>query len=118
MKLALDRKKIVECRKIAVKISKDVRKMIDAHSTVATERSVLRLMGISGAFYNPQIKQHYPLVNVIVDQLQADDALGRGATYWIANACLERGLSPAEVADEIMRSGGALKLAHMPRKKD
>ena len=41
MKLALDRKKISDCRKIAVKISKDVRKMINAHSTVATERSVL-----------------------------------------------------------------------------
>jgi beta-lysine 5,6-aminomutase alpha subunit len=99
MKLALDRKKISDCRKIAVKISKDVRKMINAHSTVATERSVLRLMGIEGAYHNPQIKQHYPLANVLVDQLQEDGALGHGASYWIANACLDRSLSPAEIAE-------------------
>ncbi|MGZ3659516.1 MAG: lysine 5,6-aminomutase subunit alpha TIM-barrel domain-containing protein, partial [Bdellovibrionota bacterium] len=104
MKLALDRKKIADCRKIAVKISKDVRKMIDAHSTVAQERSCVRLMGIDGAYFNPTIKQHYPLANVIVDQLQEDDALGRGVSFWMANACLQSEQSPAEIAAEIVRA--------------
>jgi len=101
MKLALDRKKIAACRKIAVKVSQDVRGMINAHSTVAQERSCLRLMGIDGALYNPKIKQHYPLANVIVDQLEGDGVLGRGASYWMANACLQTGKSPAEIAEGV-----------------
>ena len=105
MKLNLDRSKIAVCRKIAVKISQDVRKMIDAHSTVATERSVLRLLGVSGAYYNPEIKQHYPLANVIVDQLQESGALGRGASFWMANACLQENKAPAEIADAIRARG-------------
>jgi beta-lysine 5,6-aminomutase alpha subunit len=99
MKLALDRQKIALCRKIASRINADVRKMIDAHSTVATERSALRLMGIEGA---KQInKNFYPLTNVVVDQLQAADALGKGASFWMANACLATGLTPAEVAEKV-----------------
>ncbi|MGZ3650187.1 MAG: lysine 5,6-aminomutase subunit alpha [Bdellovibrionota bacterium] len=113
MKLALDRKKIADCRKIAVKISKDVRKMIDAHSTVAQERSCVRLMGIDGAYFNPTIKQHYPLANVIVDQLQEDDALGRGVSFWMANACLQSEQSPAEIAAEIVRANGEFRLSKL-----
>lgn len=113
MKLALDRRQIALCRKIAVDISRDVRKMIDAHSTVATERSCLRLMGIEGAYLNPKIKQHYPLANVIVDQLAEDDALSRGASFWMANACLARNQTPAEIADDIVKSGGELRLSKL-----
>ncbi len=98
MKLALDRKKIAACRKIAVKVSRDVRAMIDEHTTVAQERSCLRLMGIEGAFHNPKIKQYYPLANVIVDQLQEDGALARGVSYWMANACLQKKMAPATTA--------------------
>ena len=115
MKLALDRKKIAACRKIAVKISRDVRKMIDAHSTVAQERSCLRLMGVDGAYLNPKIKQYYPLANVIVDQLQEDGVLASGASYLMANACVQRKQSPAQIADEIVRSNGELRLARLER---
>ncbi len=113
MKLNLDRKKIAACRKIAVKVSKDVREMIEAHGTVATERSCLRLMGISGALHNPKIKQYYPLANVIVDQLEEDGALSRGVSYWMANACLQQKMSPAEIADEIVKSNGEFRLARL-----
>ena len=101
MKLALDRKKIAVCRKIAVQVSKDVRTMIDSHSTVATERSVLRLMGIEGAKHIPANNQHYPLVNVVIDQLQQDQALPKGASFWMANACLALGKTPIEIASAV-----------------
>lgn len=114
MKLALDRKKISECRKISVKISRDVRKMIDSHSTVAMERSVLRLMGIDGAKHIPNSNQYYPLANIIIDQLQADGALANGAAFWMANACLQLGLAPAQVAEQV--ASGQLSLSKLPLK--
>jgi beta-lysine 5,6-aminomutase alpha subunit len=113
MKLALDSKKIAACRKIAVKVSHDVRKMIDAHTTVAQERCTLRLMGIDGAYLNPKIKQYYPYANVIVDQLVEDGAISGGATRWMANACLVLKKSPAEVVEEMMKSD--LRLAKLER---
>lgn len=116
MKLALDRKKITECRKIAARISLSVKKMIDAHSTVATERSVLRLMGIDGAKHMPKINQHYPLVNILVDQLQEDGAINQGATYWMANACLHFKQSPAEIAERV--AAGEIRLALVPKAKE
>ncbi len=116
MKLALDQKKIAACRKIAVKIAKDVREMIDAHSTVATERSVLRLMGISEAQHNKKIDQFYPYANIVIDQLQADKVLEQGASYWMANACLHLGKSPAEIAAAV--AGGELRLSQIPLAKE
>lgn len=116
MKLALDRNKIATCRKIAVKISSDVRGMIDSHSTVSTERSALRLMGIDGAKHIPANNQHYPLANVIVDQLEQDRALPRGATFWLANACLRLGKSPAEIAAGIAQ--GEVQLSKLPLTKE
>ena len=118
MKLNLDKAKIAACRKIAVKISQDVREMIDAHSTVATERCVLRLLGIDGAFYNAQIKQHYPLANVIVDQLQEDGVIDHGTSYWMANACLALGTDPKGVAEKLLAANGELRLAKLARAKD
>lgn len=101
MKLALDKAKIAACRKIAATISKDVRKTIDKHSTVATERSVLRLMGISEAKHIPGSNLYYPLANVIIDQLQQDAALDRGVSFWMANACLQLNKTPKEIASGV-----------------
>ncbi len=114
MKLALDKKKIATCRKLAVSISADVKKMIDSHSTVATERSVLRLMGIEDAKVIG--KNKYPFVNMIVDQLQEDGALGQGASLWMANACLDSGKSPQEVAAAVAE--GKIRLAKIPLQKN
>lgn len=118
MKLNLSKKKIADCRKIAIKISDDVRKMIDAHSTVASERSVIRLLGVDGAYFNPQIKQHYPLANVIVDQLQEDGGLDKGASFWMANACLQLKMSPTQVAEALLKSNGEMRLAKLPIAKE
>lgn len=115
MKLALDRKKITECRKLAARISVSVKSMIDAHSTVATERSVLRLMGIDGAKHMPKINQHYPLANIIVDQLQADGVINKGASYWMANACLHFNKTPVEIAKSVADED--LRLALVPLAK-
>lgn len=114
MKLALDKKKIAECRKIAGKISQDVRKMIDAHSTVAIERSVLRLMGVSGA--KEINKQFYPLANIVVDMLQESGELNKGASYWMANACLHFKKSPSEIAEDV--AAGKIEAHGFPSASD
>ncbi len=115
MKLNLDKKKIARCRKVAVRIADDVKKMIDRHSTVATERSCLRLMGIDGAVKLNQ--QYYPLVNAVVDQIAADGGLGRGATWWMANACVASGKSAREVAEAAARNEIRIcKIAEQPKK--
>ena len=109
MKLALNKTKISQCRKIASGISKKVREMIDVNSTVATERSALRLMGIDGA---KQISgQYYPVANLIVDQLQADEAMDRGVSYWMANAHIQTGKSPQEIAAGVAE--GKLQLSSL-----
>lgn len=118
MKLSLDKKKIAICRKIAAGISRDVREMIDGHSTVATERSVLRVMGIDGAMHIPRNNQYYPHANLMVDQLQEEQALGRGAAFWVANACLHLGLEPADLPAAIAKSNGKLNLARLPLSKE
>jgi len=117
MKLALDKSKIALCRKIAGNISRDVREMIDEHSTVATERSVLRLMGVEGAQLIAKAKQTYPLANVVVDQLAEAGALGKGVSFWMANACLHLKLDPAGVADAVLSSEGSLRLHELPLQK-
>lgn len=97
MKLKLDRTKIAECRKIARSVSSSMGKMIAQRSTVALERSVARLCGISGAFENRETGQFYPWANVVVDRLRQEEIIQQGALYWIANVCLREGKKPEEL---------------------
>ncbi len=110
MKLKLDQNKIKTCRVIARKVADDVKRMIDRHSTVAIERSCLRLMGVEGAKALNQ--QSYPLANIVVDQIAAAGGLGRGASYWMANACLHLNLTPAQVAEKV--ASNSIELCSLP----
>ncbi len=47
-KLNLDPKIIDSARSSAARIAQDMQKFIDRHTTVSTERTVLRLLGIDG----------------------------------------------------------------------
>lgn len=104
MKLELNSKKIAACRAIANGVSKDVRRMIDANSTVALERSVLRLLGIDGAMQNKKIGA-YPWANMIVDRLREEEILDRGAMYWITNACIQLKCEPQALPKKISEKG-------------
>lgn len=99
MKLNLDEKTISRCRSIAADIAIDVRKTIDRYSTVSTERTCMRLLGIHGA--KMFRKQGYPLANIVVDKLQEAGKLDKGAMYWMANACLHYNLPPEKIAERI-----------------
>lgn len=109
MKLQLDEGLVDACREAAGQIAKQVQEFIETRSSVAVERSVLRLLGLGGA------SEGVPLVNIIVDSLQARGELGLGAAYWLGNACRQLGLPPEKVAAAVAEGG--LDLLSLPRQQ-
>jgi beta-lysine 5,6-aminomutase alpha subunit len=77
----IDDAQIEHARQLARAITKPVLDFIKRHTTVSIERSVLRLLGLSGA--GPR---GVPLANVMVDRLQAAGLINKGAAYWYGRA--------------------------------
>ena len=72
-KLNLDPKVVDSARSHAANIAHDMQDFIDRHTTVSTERTILRLLGIDGVDDTDT-----PLPNVVVDQLKDEGALPTG----------------------------------------
>jgi beta-lysine 5,6-aminomutase alpha subunit len=72
---------IARARELARSAAQGVQAFIDRHTTVSIERTVLRLLGISGAG-----SRGAPLANLIVDRLREAGVLHQGAAYWLARA--------------------------------
>ncbi len=106
-KLNLNPEIIDSARNSARNIAEDVQSFIDVHTTVSTERTVARLMGIDGI---DEIEK--PLPNVIVDNIKEGGGLRRGAAYWIGNAMLNTGDNPQIIAERI--SKGELDITRIP----
>ena len=106
-KLNLDPKVIDSARSSAAGIAAEMQKFIDRHTTVSTERTVVRLLGIDGVD-----EVETPLPNVVVDAIKDGGGLPRGAAYWIGNAMIQTGLSPQEIADKV--AAGDLDLLKLP----
>lgn len=107
-KLNLDFNLVEEARQSARVIANDIQEMIDLHTTVAVERTVVRLLGIDGV---DEIDR--PLPNVIVDDIKEKGGLPMGLSYWIGNAMLETGKSPQEIAEAV--AAGELDLMTLPQ---
>lgn len=95
-KLNLDPKVVDSARSHAANIAHDMQDFIDRHTTVSTERTILRLLGIDGVDDTDT-----PLPNVVVDQLKDEGALPTGVAYWIGNAVVQTGKKPQEIAEEM-----------------
>lgn len=93
-KLNLDRDKIDQCRNIAAKIVSPVQKYIDRHSTVSSERAVLRILGVEEA------RLEMPHVNLIVDRMDKD-RLRKGIAWWFGRALVHTGLDPKALAKKL-----------------
>lgn len=93
-KLNLDVAKIAKARELSKQIAAPVSEYIDKHTTVAIERTTLRMMGADGIDANG-----VPVPNKIVDQLGSN--ISYGATKYYINALLKKGLSPDELNKEI-----------------
>src|SRR5918996_2107426 len=87
---------IARARQLAHEITTPVLEVIRRHTTVSIERTVLRLLGISGA--GPR---GVPLANVMVDRLKEAGVINRGAAYWFGRALRMGARSPVEAVERI-----------------
>jgi len=106
-KLNLDPKLIDSARSRAARIAESMQTFIDRHTTVSTERTVLRLLGIDGVD-----DVDTPLPNVVVDAIKDGGGLPRGAAYWIGNAMIQTGLDPQTIAERV--ASGELDIMKLP----
>ena len=105
-KLGLDFKKVEHAKSLAKDIANEVQVFVESKTTVAVERTLCRLMGIDGVDEN-----QVPLPNVIVDNLKSKGVLGEGALFYLANATVNTGLTPQEIAEKV--ATGALDLTQI-----
>jgi beta-lysine 5,6-aminomutase alpha subunit len=94
--LPLDRAKVERCRGLADRITAQVHDLVRCHTTVAIERTVLRLLGMHDV--GPR---GVPLVNLAVDALHERKLLGRGAAYWMGWALRHGATDPAGVVERL-----------------
>ena len=102
-KLGLDFKNVEHAKSLAQEIANEVQAFVESKTTVAVERTLCRLMGIDGVDEN-----QVPLPNVIVDDLKSKGVLGEGVLFYIANAMVNTGMNPQEVAEKV--AAGTLDL--------
>lgn len=107
LKLELDKKMVQRSRKAASRITGAFSWLFEGYSSVAIERTVLRLMGIDGA-----LKDGKPLPNVVVDHLVNNGGINRGAAVWVANAMLAKNNSAQQIAEEVGKKN--LNLTALP----
>lgn len=106
-KLDLDPEVIDSARSCAARIARDVQMFIDRHTTVSTERTVARLLGVDG-----MNEADTPLPNVLIDAVKNGGGLPYGAAYWIGCAMIGTDLSAQEIAERV--SDGSLDMLKLP----
>jgi beta-lysine 5,6-aminomutase alpha subunit len=92
----IDDTEIARARQLAHDITTPVLDFVRRHTTVSIERTVLRLLGISGA--GPR---GVPLANLMVDRLKEAGAINRGAAYWFGRALRMGARSPVDAVERI-----------------
>ena len=80
-KLDLPRERIERCRAHARSVADGVRRETEPFTTVSTERTVLRLLGVDGVDAD-----EVPVPNRVVDSLAEAGSLSRGAAVWLGSA--------------------------------
>ncbi|MDD2242415.1 MAG: lysine 5,6-aminomutase subunit alpha [Bacteroidales bacterium] len=97
-KLGLDFNKVARAKGLAKDIATDVQSFVEHYTTVATERTICRALGIDGVDENM-----VPIPNRVVDELKDKGVLGQGALFYIANAMISTGLQPQQIAEKIAK---------------
>ncbi len=106
-KLNLDQEKIERARRAAASVAEGVMEEIKPRTTVAVERTILRLLGVDGID-----EAEIPLPNVLVEKLHAVQALPCGVAHWMGRTILATGKNPQEIAREVAE--GNLDLLDQP----
>lgn len=106
-KLNLKPQLIDSARSAAGNIADNVQQFIDRNTTVAVERTIVRLLGVDGV---DEIEK--PLPNVLVDAIKEGGGLSRGTAFWIGNAMVNTGKTPQEIAEKV--SLGEIEITKLP----
>ncbi len=99
-KVGLDFTKVEHARDVARRIAGQVQDFVKDYTTVASERTVCRLLGIDGVDASGEV----PLPNVVVNELKSKGVLGYGAAFFLGNCVLDTGMNPQQIA-EAMEQG-------------
>ncbi|MGZ4113139.1 MAG: lysine 5,6-aminomutase subunit alpha [Tumebacillaceae bacterium] len=110
-KLYLDPQMVARARQAASEIGDSLQAFILERTTVAVERTVLRLYGMDGVDAD-----YVPLPNVVVDHIKEAGALQQGAARFVINAVLQKDLTVQEVGALVAE--GALDLFELPLADD
>ena len=105
-KLGLDFNKVAEAKRLAQSIALPVQHFVEDSTTVSVERTLCRLLGIDGIDAN-----EVPLPNILVDTLKEKGVLNQGVLFHLANALIETGLNPQQIAEQV--SDGKLDLSRV-----
>jgi beta-lysine 5,6-aminomutase alpha subunit len=97
-KLHLDEAVVREARDLAARVCRPVEELIERHTTVAIERSILRLYGVDGGIEVEEAPQ--PYANLTVDRIREQAGLGRGAAIPFFDAVHRSGAPPQDVAEQ------------------
>ncbi|HEU4962696.1 MAG TPA: lysine 5,6-aminomutase subunit alpha [Bacilli bacterium] len=106
-KLFLDPAQVDRARAAASEIADSLQAFILERTTVAVERTVLRLYGLDGVDAD-----YVPLPNVVVDQIKDAGMLSHGAAKFVVNAVLQQGLTVQEVGEAVAQ--GTLDVCELP----
>ncbi len=106
-KLNLDFKLVEKIRDSARDIAEETQEFIEAHTTVAVERTVARLLGIDGVD-----AYDVPLANVVVENIKKGNGIGIGTAIYIGNAMLRTGMTPQQIAEAV--AAGEIDLTKLP----
>jgi beta-lysine 5,6-aminomutase alpha subunit len=112
-KLGLPADQIERCRGHARRVADGVRRETERFTTVATERTVLRLLGVDGVDTDD-----VPIPNRVVAALQATGRLNRGAAVWMGSALALGAGDAAEAAELLSDPARAGSLAEHPGWRD
>lgn len=92
--IALDTAQVSRVKKLAKEIADDTQKLIDSHSSVSTERTILRLIGVDGC-----TEEELPYPNRIIDLLIEENLLENGISKPFAAALLKSGRDVQSTAE-------------------
>jgi len=100
-KLDLPAAEIERCRALARTVAEGVRAETERYTTVSTERTVVRLLGVDGVDAD-----EVPIPNRVVDTLQKAGRLSRGTAVWMGSAMAAGANDPADAAQRLTDAAG------------
>jgi len=112
-KLGLSTEQIGRCRAHARRVAEGVRRETEPYTTVSTERTVLRLLGVDGVDEND-----VPVPNRVVASLQAAGRLSRGVAVWMGSAMAQGAGAVGEAAKLLSDPQRAASLPEHPDWRD